>query len=134
MSIKLCLIGDSNVDRHFAKIKAAQNEPCFQNVSVVRATNMAQVKAAVCPPELAEARSHVLLACVTNPLADSQFTDITSMLKHCESIFTQLKSYIAEGRAAVPGDLEQVNFNYYIVHCICYKLCIFLTTYFYFII
>ena len=40
MSIKLCLIGDSNVDRHFAKIKAARNDPCFQNVSVtdVRAT------------------------------------------------------------------------------------------------
>ncbi len=70
MSIKLCLIGDSNVDRHFAKIKAARNEPCFQNVSVVRATNMAQVKAAVCPPELAEAQSHVLLACVKRKSGD----------------------------------------------------------------
>jgi hypothetical protein len=115
MSIKLCLIGDSNVDRHFAKIKAARNDPCFQNVSVVRATNMAQVKAAVSPPEVAEARSHVLLACVTNPIADYQFTTVTSLLKHCDSVFTQLKSYIAEGRAAVPGDLEQVNSSYF--HC-----------------
>jgi hypothetical protein len=112
MSIKLCLIGDSNVDRHFAKIKAARNDPCFQNVTVVRATSMAQVKAAVGPPEVAEARSHVLLACVTNPIVDYLFTDTASMLKHCESIFMQLKSYIAEGRAAAPGDLEQVNFSY----------------------
>jgi hypothetical protein len=102
MSIKLCLIGDSNVDRHFAKIKAARNDPYFQNVSVIRATNMAQVKAAVSPPEVAEARSHVLLACVTNPIADYQFTTVASLLKHCDSVFTQLKSYIAEGRAAVP--------------------------------
>ena len=109
MSIQLCLIGDSNVDRHFTKIKAARNDPCFQNVSMVRAANMAQVKAAVSPPQVAEARSHVLLACVTNPLTDYQFTDVASMLKHCESTFTQLKSFIAEGRAAVPGDLEQVR-------------------------
>jgi len=59
--------------------------------------------------QVAEARSHVLLACVTNPLTDYQFTDVASMLKHCESTFTQLKSFIAEGRAAVPGDLEQVR-------------------------
>jgi len=111
MSIKLCLIGDSNVDRHFAKVKAARDDPCFQNVSIIRATNLAQVKAAVSPPEVTEARSHVLLACLTNPIADYQFTDVPSLLKHCDSIFTQLKSYIAGGRATLPGDLEQVNFN-----------------------
>jgi len=111
MSIKLCLIGDSNVDRHFAKVKAARDDPCFQNVSIIRATNLAQVKAAVSPPEVTEARSHVLLACLTNPIADYQFTDVPSLLKHCDSIFTQLKSYIAGGRATLPGDLEQVNFS-----------------------
>jgi hypothetical protein len=111
MSIKLCLIGDSNVDRHFAKVKAARDDPCFQNVSIIRATNLAQVKAAVSPPEVTEARSHVLLACLTNPIADYQFTDLPSLLKHCDSIFTQLKSYIAGGRATLPGDLEQVNFS-----------------------
>jgi len=112
MSIKLFLIGDSNVDRHFPALKAARNDPCIQNVNVTRATNLAQVKAAVCPSELAEARSHVLLACLTNPITDHQFTDPTSMLRHCESIFTQLKSFIAEGRSAIPGDMEQVNFSF----------------------
>ena len=118
MAIKLCLIGDSNVDRHFAKVKSARNDPCFQNVTVVRATNLAQVKAAVSPPELAEARSHVLLACMTNPIADYQFTDVPALLKHCEAIFTQLKSFIAEGRATVPGDLEQVIFSYFIANVV----------------
>jgi len=109
MTIKLYLIGDSNVDRHFAKIKSARNDPCFENVTVIKATNLAQVKAAVSPTELVEARSHVLLACLTNPIANFPFTDVPSLLKHCDSIFTQVKSFIAEGRAAVPGDLEQVN-------------------------
>jgi hypothetical protein len=113
MSIKLFLIGDSNVDRHFPALKAARNDPSIQNVNVTRATNLAQVKAAVCPSELAEARSHVLLACMTNPITDHQFTDTTSMLRHCESIFTQLKLFIAEGRSAIPGDMEQVNFSFY---------------------
>jgi hypothetical protein len=109
MTIKLYLIGDSNVDRHFAKIKSARNDPCFESVTVVKATNLAQVKAAVSPTDLVEARSHVLLACLTNPIANFPFTDVPSLLKHCDSIFTQVKSFIAEGRAAVPGDLEQVN-------------------------
>jgi len=109
MVIKLHLIGDSNVDRHFAKIKSARNDPCFESVTVVKATNLAQVKAAVSPTELTEARSHVLLACLTNPVASLPFTDVPSLLKHCDSIFTQLKSFIAEGRAAVPGDMEQVD-------------------------
>ena len=108
MAIKLYLIGDSNVDRHFAKVKSARNDPCFESVTVVKATNLAQVKGAVSPAELAEARSHVLLACLTNPIASFPFTDVSSLLKHCDSLFTQVKSYIAEGRAAVPGDLEQV--------------------------
>jgi hypothetical protein len=108
MAIKLYLIGDSNVDRHFAKVKSARNDPCFESVTVVKATNLAQVKGAVSPAELAEARSHVLLACLTNPIASFPFTDVSSLLKHCDSVFTQVKSYIAEGRAAIPGDLEQV--------------------------
>ncbi len=111
MAIKLYLIGDSNVDRHFTKVKSARNDPCFQSVTVIRATNLAQVKAAVSPPEVAEARSHVLLACLTNPISDYPYTDVPALLKHCDSIFTQLKSFIAEGRAAVPGDMEQVNSN-----------------------
>jgi len=123
MAIKLCIIGDSNVDRHFAKVKSARNDPCFQNAFVVRATNLAQVKAALCPPELAEARSHVLLACATNPIADYQFTDVTALLKHCEAIFTQLKSFIAEGRANVPGDLEQVIFCLFIASIILFLYC-----------
>jgi len=121
MAIKLYLIGDSNVDRHFAKVKSARNDPCFESVTVIKATNLAQVKAAVSPTELVEARSHVLLACLTNPIASFPFadcTDVHSLLKHCDSIFTQLKSFIAEARAAVPGDMEQVNaknFNFLIV-------------------
>ena len=118
MAIKLYLIGDSNVDRHFAKVKFARNDPCFESVTVVKATNLAQVKAAVSPTELVEARSHVLLACLTNPIASFPFTDVPSLLKHCDSIFTQLKSFIAEGRAAVPGDMEQVNAkNYNLYNC-----------------
>jgi hypothetical protein len=109
MAIKLYLIGDSNVDRHFAKIKSVRKDPCFESVTVVKATNLAQVKGAVSPTELVEARSHVLLACLTNPIASYPFTDVPSLLKHCDSVFTQVKSYIAEGRAAVPGDMEQVD-------------------------
>jgi hypothetical protein len=31
------------------------------------------------------------------------------LLSHCTEVFDQIKAYIAEGRAANPGDLEQVR-------------------------
>jgi len=49
MSVKLYIIGDSNVDRYFPLVKAARNEPSIQDATVVRATNLAQIKEALVP-------------------------------------------------------------------------------------
>jgi hypothetical protein len=108
MSIKLHIIGNSNVDRYFPIVKAAHDDPCIQNMTLVRATNLAQIKEAITPAVPVEARSHVLLACLTNPITICSYNDPRSMLKHCESVFTQIKAFIAKGRGAVLGDMEQV--------------------------
>jgi hypothetical protein len=111
MSVKLYIIGDSNVDRYFPLVKAARKEPSIQNASVVRATNLAQIKEALVPTVLAETRSHVLLACLTNPITNYSYEGAIPMLvKHCEEVFDQLKAYITEARGVTPGDLEQVKF------------------------
>jgi len=49
MSVKLYIVGDSNVDRYFPLVKAARNEPSIQDATVVRATNLAQIKEALVP-------------------------------------------------------------------------------------
>jgi len=115
MAIKLNILGDSNVDRYFPIVKAARDDECIQNVSVSRTTNLAQIKDVLLPGAGVEARSHVLLACLTNPVTMHAYTAPKSLLKHCESVFTQIKAFIAEGRLAVPGDLEQVGTCNYVV-------------------
>jgi hypothetical protein len=108
MAIQLHLIGDSNVDRFLPLVREARSDPCIQSVTFVRATNLPQIKNAVLLPEPVEARPHVLLACLTNPITNLVYDNLPSLLKHCDYIFTQIKTFIAEGRIAVPGDMEQV--------------------------
>jgi hypothetical protein len=113
MSVKLTILGDSNVDRYFPVVKAARDDECIQGVNVVRTTNLAQIKDALLPSGGVEARPHVLLAYLTNPVAMYPYTNPHSLIQHCESVFTQIKTFIAEGHGAVPGDLEQVHFLSY---------------------
>jgi hypothetical protein len=112
MSVKLYIVGDSNVDKYYPVVKAARSDPSIQDAIVVRATNLAQVKEALVPAVPNEARSHVLLACLTNPVTNYPYEGALPMLlSHCTEVFDQIKAYIAEGRGATPGDLEQVRFN-----------------------
>ncbi len=98
MAIKLNILGDSNVDRYFTVVKASRDDECIQNVSISRSVNLAQIKDVLLP----------------NPITMHAYTEPRSLLKHCESVFTQLKAFIAEGRLAVPGDLEQVGISWFI--------------------
>jgi hypothetical protein len=111
MSVKLYIVGDSNVDRYYPVVKASRNDPSIQDATVIRATNLAQIKEALVPAVPAEARSHVLLACLTNPVTSYPYEGaLQLLLNHCTEVFDQIKAYIIEGRSATPGNMEQVRF------------------------
>jgi len=110
MSVKLCIVGDSNVDLYFPVVKATRDDPSIQDTSVIHATNLAQIKDALVLTVLLEVRSHVLLACLTNPLTNYPYEGFQSLIKHCQEVFEQLKAFIAEGRGATPGNMEQVTY------------------------
>ncbi len=111
MSVKLYIVGDSNVDRFYPVVKASRSDPCIQDATVVRATNLAQIKEALVPAVPVEARSHVLLACLTNPVTSYPYEGaLPQLLKHCGEVFDHIKAYIAEGRGSTPGNMEQVRF------------------------
>ncbi len=46
--LKLHLIGDSNVDRYIAVVKAAKEDPAIHETTFARATNLVQLKEALC--------------------------------------------------------------------------------------
>ncbi len=103
MSVKLYIVGDSNVDRFYPIVKASRGDPSIQDAAVICATNLAQVKEVLIPAVPVEARSHVLLACLTNPVASYSYEGALPMLlKHCGEVFDQIKAYIAEGRGKYP--------------------------------
>ncbi len=88
MSVKLYIVGDSNVDRFYPIVKASRSDQSIQDAIIVRATNLAQIKEALVPAAPVEARSHVLLACLTNPVTNYPYEGaLPLLLKHCGEVF-----------------------------------------------
>ncbi len=108
MSIKLHIVGDSNIDRYLPMVKACKEDPGIQDISFVRATNLVQVKEALVPEKPDTVHPAVVLACLTNPITNHPFEDYSSMLTHCNKTFNQIQAWIQEGRGAAPGTMSQV--------------------------
>ncbi len=109
--LKLHLIGDSNVDRHIAVVKAAKEDPAIQETTFARATNLVQLKEALVSTS-GTPYPNVVLACLTNPITNHPFDEYKTLVVHCNQTFAQILAWVQEGRGAVPGTLRQVC-NYF---------------------
>jgi hypothetical protein len=108
MSLKLHIVGDSNVDRYLPLVKACKEDPIIQDVTFVKATNLVQVKEALVPEKPNTVHPAVVLACLTNPITNHPYEDFKKMLAHCNKIFSQIQAWVQEGRGALPGTMTQV--------------------------
>ena len=115
--LKLHLIGDSNVDRYIAMVKAAKEDPAIHETTFARATNLVQLKEALVPSVSTDPYPNVVLACLTNPLTNHPFDEYKTMVNHCNQVFAQVLAWIEEGRGAVPGTLRQVRFYTVVALC-----------------
>jgi len=106
--LKLHLIGDSNVDRYIAVVKAAKEDPAIHETTFARATNLVQLREALVPSVSQDPCPNVVLACLTNPITNHPFDEYKTMVNHCNQVFAQVLAWIEEGRGAVPGALRQV--------------------------
>jgi hypothetical protein len=109
MSVKLHMIGDSNIDRYLPLVKAVKEDPGIQETTFARATNMVQLQEALAPANPTVSHPDVILACMTNPITNFAFEDYSSLMVHCTKTFSQIQAWIQEGRGALQGTLRQVS-------------------------
>ncbi len=105
--IHVHLIGDSNIDRHLPKLKSTEDkDPLIQSSTMVRATNMVQLKDAIL--SYTEQLPLVVLAGLTNPITSHMFDGLPGMRENCVRTFSQIRAWIQEGRTTNPGSLSKV--------------------------
>jgi hypothetical protein len=108
MSLKIHIVGDSNIDRYLPLVKAVKEDPGIQDVTFTRATNMVQLHEALVPAVPNTVNPAVVLACLTNPITSHPYEEFGTLMTHCNKTFNQIQAWIQEGRGAAPGTMCQV--------------------------
>jgi hypothetical protein len=104
---QLLLLGDSNVARFLPVIKSARKDQELQATSMLRATNLVQLKEKLATPE--SASEHVILAALTNLITSHVYVDSATLTSYCESTFSNVMNWIEAGRIHLSGAHENVS-------------------------
>jgi hypothetical protein len=104
---QLLLIGDSNVARFLPGVKTARADQELQATTLLRATNLVQVKDHLTNPT--QASEHVVLAALTNLVTSFIYEDSTSLAAYCEKTFASVMSWVETGRSHLTGALANVS-------------------------
>jgi hypothetical protein len=102
----LHLIGDSNVVRYLPLVKSVKDDPFIQDSTMSKAVNSVQLQEALSLPQ--KAHPIIVIAALTNPITSFPYEEYTSMIRHCDKFFTEVKAWIEAGRAAMPGAFQKV--------------------------
>ena len=100
------IYGDSNVARYLPAIKEASSDPQYETITFTKVTNLVLLRDALCLPDVAY--PVVVISALTNLLVAKYFDNFNAMLDHCKAIFTDLLTWIQEGRDTCPGFATQV--------------------------
>jgi hypothetical protein len=103
----LHLIGDSNIVRYLPLVKSVKDDPFIQDSTMSKAVNAVQLQEVLSSPQ--KAHPVIILAAMTNPIAAHPFEEYTSMIKHCERFFTEVKAWIESGRSSIVGAYQKVS-------------------------
>jgi hypothetical protein len=100
------IYGDSNICRYLPSVKAKSTDPQYATISYTKVTNLVLLRDALTKPE----SSHpvIVISALTNLLVAKYFDNFDAMLIHCKAIFTDLLTWIQEGRDTCSGFATQV--------------------------
>ncbi len=112
------IYGDSNVSRYLPVVKSKSTDPQFETITFTKVTNLVLLRDALTKPEV----SHpvVVISALTNLLVARYFDNFDAMLSHCKSIFTDLLSWVQEGRDTCPGFATHVRTDTPLYLIICF--------------
>ncbi len=100
------IYGDSNVCRYLPTIKARSTDPQYETITFTKVTNLVVLRDALTKPETGH--PVIVISALTNLLVAKYFDNFDAMLVHCKAIFTDLLTWIQEGRDTCSGFATQV--------------------------
>jgi len=100
------IYGDSNVCRYLPTIKARSTDPQYETITFTKVTNLVVLRDALTKPEAGH--PVIVISALTNLLVAKYFDNFDAMLVHCKAIFTDLLTWIQEGRDTCSGFATQV--------------------------
>jgi hypothetical protein len=100
------IYGDSNICRYLPSVKAKSTDPQYATISYTKVTNLVLLRDALTKPEAGH--PIIVISALTNLLVAKYFDNFDAMLVHCKAIFTDLLTWIQEGRDTCSGFATQV--------------------------
>ncbi len=100
------IFGDSNVSRYLPAVKETSSDPQYETISFTKVTNSVLLRDALSLPDVAH--PVIIISALTNLLVARYFDDFNEMLRHCKTVFSELLTWVQEGRDTCPGFAEQV--------------------------
>jgi hypothetical protein len=104
------IYGDSNISRYLPAMKERSSDPQYETISFTKVTNLVLLRDALSLPDIAY--PVIVVSALTNLLVAKYFENFNEMLAHCKTIFTDLLTWIQEGRDTCPGFAVQVLFDH----------------------
>jgi hypothetical protein len=102
------IYGDSNIHKFLPIVKSAKSDPAVKNATYTRVTNSVVLMEELTKP--ATCHSTVIISALTNIITSSQFTDYDTLAVFSSKAFTDVLSWITEGREFLDGFASKVFF------------------------
>jgi hypothetical protein len=99
--------GDSNIHKFLPIVKAAKSDPAVKNSTYTRVTNSVALMDALTKPETCHGT--IIISALTNLITSNQFVDFDTMSAHATKTFTDVLSWIGEGREFLDGFAAKVS-------------------------
>ncbi len=103
------IYGDSNIVRYLSAMKSRSADPQYQTITYTKTTNLVLLRDSLSKPDVGH--PIIVVSALTNLLTAKFFDNYVLMIGHCRTTFTDLQTWIQEGRDAVDGFAQQVRFN-----------------------
>jgi hypothetical protein len=99
--------GDSNVHKFLPVVKAAKSDPAVRNATYTRVTNAVALKEELSKPTVCHGT--VILSSLTNLITSSEYTDFNALSNMANKTFSDVLSWISEGREFLDGFAARVK-------------------------
>jgi hypothetical protein len=98
--------GDSNIHKFLPIVKAAKSDPAVKNATYTHVTNAAALKDELSQPSTCH--NTIIISALTNVITSSQFVDYDALKVFSTQTFTDVLTWILEGREFLDGFASRV--------------------------